>query len=186
MRVYRRLGLARDCAPLVLALAAALTLACATTRPVEEQIDDGSVTVAIGSKLVLDPEISRYRIDIDTLKGVVTLHGAVENDDQRREVERISKATDGVLDVVNHLEIDTEPRTTAAQFEDGQIGMIIDSKLIVDPEVHSRNVHVDVADGVVTLSGIVESAIARSEAEQLAGSVDGVVRVVNELTVVDG
>jgi osmotically-inducible protein OsmY len=59
----------------------------------------------------------------------------------------------------------------------------INTKLAADPEVRARDVDVDVANGVVTLSGIVESRIARSEAEDLALSVDGVEKVVNELRV---
>jgi hyperosmotically inducible protein len=60
---------------------------------------------------------------------------------------------------------------------------MIDSKLSVDPEVKSRNVDVDVRDGVATLSGVVDSEAARAEAEDLARSVDGVTQVVNELQV---
>jgi osmotically-inducible protein OsmY len=55
--------------------------------------------------------------------------------------------------------------------------------LSVDPEVKSRNVDVDVRDGVATLSGVVDSEAARAEAEDLARSVDGVTQVVNELQV---
>lgn len=164
-------------------VALALMLACATTRTTDEQIDDNNVTMSVGSKLTLDPEIDRYRIDIDTLNGVVTLRGSVEDEDQRDEVKRITENTDGVLEVVDQLTIDTEPRSASARFEDGWIVIMIGSKLAVDPEVHSGNVEIHVVDGVVTLSGIVETDIARSEAAELAGSVDGVVRVVNDLTV---
>ncbi len=168
---------------ITLAVASFLATACATTRPLDQQIDDSNVTAALATKYALDSQIDRYRIDIDTLDGVVTLRGSVGNGEQRSDAERIAKATDGVRSVVNELEIDTTPRTAKATFEDSWIVVRIDSKLAVDPEVRSRNVDVDVDEGVVTLSGIVESQAAKAEAEDLALSVDGVTKVVNELEV---
>jgi hyperosmotically inducible periplasmic protein len=160
-------------------------LGCATTRPVDEQHDDNKVTLALGTKLAADPEIDRYRIDIDTIKGVVTLRGSVATSEQRSDAERIAGSTEGVTKVVNDLVVRVEPKSASARFEDGWIVGMINSKLALDPEVRSRNVDVDVFEGVVTLSGIVETKVARGEAEDLAHSVDGVVKVVNELVVQD-
>lgn len=174
-----RAGLIRVGVPFVLACA----LGCATTLPVDQQVADSNLTTAVGTKLSLDPEIDRYRIDIDTVNGVVTLRGSVANADQRSDAERIVEGSEGVREVVNHLEIEPASRTPSAQFEDAWIVAMISSKLAVDPEVHSRNVDVDVRAGVVTLSGIVETDIAKTEAGDLARSVDGVERVVNELQV---
>jgi hyperosmotically inducible protein len=175
-------GMSRIAITLVIG-ALALGHACANNRTVEQQIDDAGLTASIGTKFVLDTEIDRYRIDIDTLNGIVTLRGAVSNAEQRIEAERIARGTAGVRDVVNELEIDATPRTASQAFDDAWIMTMIDSKLSVDPEVKSREVDVDVRDGVVTLSGIVDSAQARAEAEDLARSVDGVTQVVNELQV---
>lgn len=168
---------------MTLALGSVLAVACATTRPVEQQVDDSNVSAALASKYTLDSEIDRYRIDIDTLDGVVTLRGSVADAEQRKDAERIAKSTEGVHSVVNKLDVRPEPRSAKASFEDSWIVVMIDSKLVVDPEVRSRNVDVDVFEGVVTLSGIVETQAARAEAEDLAGSVDGVLKVVNELQV---
>jgi osmotically-inducible protein OsmY len=88
-----------------------------------------------------------------------------------------------VLSVVNELELDPTRRTAEVTFDDSLIRITIDSKLMADPEVSSRNVNIHVYEGVVTLSGIVESQIARDEAEDLAKSVDGVVKVINEIQV---
>jgi hyperosmotically inducible protein len=168
---------------MTLALGSFLTVACATTRPVDQQIDDSNVTADLGTKYAFDSEIDRYRIDIDTLEGIVTLRGSVADAEQRVDAERIARSTKGVRDVVNKLDVDPEPRTAKASFEDSWIAVMIDSKMTGDPEVKSRNVDVDVYEGVVTLSGIVETQTARAETEDLAKSVDGVLKVVNELQV---
>jgi hyperosmotically inducible periplasmic protein len=161
----------------------ALAHACANNRPVDQQIDDVGLTAALGTKYALDTEIDRYRIDIDTVNGIVTLRGSVSSAEQRTEAERIARGTEGVRDVINELEIDPTERTASTAFEDTWIAAMVNSKLAVDPEVKSRNVDVDVRDGVVTLSGTVESEAGRKEAEDLARSVDGVTQVVNELQV---
>jgi hyperosmotically inducible protein len=176
------LGMSRIAITLVIG-ALALGYACSNTRPVEQQIDDAGVTAALGTKYALDTEIDRYRIDIDTINGVVTLRGAVSNGEQRTEAERIARKTDGVHDVINQLEIDPTPRTASAAFEDGWITTMIDSKLSADPEVKSRDIDVDVRSGVATLSGVVDSEDARAEAEDLARSVDGVTQVVNQIQI---
>jgi hyperosmotically inducible protein len=176
------LGMSRIAITLVIG-ALALGYACSDTRSVERQIDDAGVTAALGTKFALDTEIDRYRIDIDTINGVVTLRGAVSNAEQRAEAERIARKSEGVRDVVNELVIDPTPRTASRAFDDAWITTMIDSKLSVDPEVESRDIDVDVRDGVATLSGIVKTKEARDEAEDLARSVDGVTQVVNELQV---
>lgn len=176
------LGMSRIAFTLVIG-ALALGYACSDTRTVERQIDDAGVTAALGTKYVVDPEIDRYRIDIDTINGVVTLRGTVSNAEQRTEAERIARNTEGVHDVVNELVIDPTPRSASRAFDDAWISTMVDSKLTVDPEVESRDIDVDVRNGVVTLSGIVKTETARAEAEDLARSVDGVTQVVNELQV---
>jgi hyperosmotically inducible protein len=166
-----------------LTLVGALAFGCATTRPIGQQLDDNNLSLAVGRQLSADPQIDRYRIDVDTLDGVVTLRGSVTNAEQREDAERITQATKGVVDVVNDLDIELEPRTAAVKFEDAWIASMINSKIAFDPEVRSRNVDVDVIEGVVTLSGIVETKVARTEAEDLAFSVDGVVQVVNDIVI---
>jgi hyperosmotically inducible protein len=168
---------------ITLAVCSALATACERTQSAEQQLDDSKVTAAIASKYALDTEIDRYTIDIDTANGTVTLRGTVANAEQRTEAERIAKGTEGVREVVNELEIDPTPRTAGTAFEDAWIASMINSKLMVDPEVRSRNIDIDVREGVVTLSGTVETKAARAEAEDLAKSVDGVVSVVNEINV---
>ena len=58
-------------------------------------------------------------------------------------------------------------------------------KLVADPDVKGGGVSVDCKNGVVTLSGAVESAHARDKATKLAKKVKGVKQVVNNLTAGD-
>lgn len=66
---------------------------------------------------------------------------------------------------------------------DADVAADVRARLATVPEINPFTVEVGVRDGVVTLSGRVESAEARVEAEKLAREVAGVVRIVNLLEV---
>lgn len=61
----------------------------------------------------------------------------------------------------------------------------IEAKFAADPEVSPFEIDVDSEDGVVRLSGAVETEKERTEAEQLARNVEGVKGVKNEIVLGD-
>lgn len=66
---------------------------------------------------------------------------------------------------------------------DGEIHDQVLIKLAGDRDVKGTGISVDVKDGVVTLTGKVESDKIRGKAEKLAKKVKGVKSVVNQLAV---
>ena len=77
----------------------------------------------------------------------------------------------------------TQPAST--QVDDAAITAKVKTKLTADPEINPFNVDVDTEEGVVYLRGRVEDAGTRAEAVKLARNTQGVVRVVNEITLGD-
>ena len=67
--------------------------------------------------------------------------------------------------------------------DDATLTAKVKAKLAADPEVTAYQIDVDSLEGVVTLSGRVESAAEAAEAEKLARDTDGVKSVVNRLAV---
>ena len=59
----------------------------------------------------------------------------------------------------------------------------IKSKMALDDTIEARNIDVDTMDGVVTLNGFVRDAQARDRAVQLARETEGVMSVVDHLTI---
>ncbi len=74
-------------------------------------------------------------------------------------------------------------QTAGQQIDDAEITASVKTKLAADPEVKAHEIDVDTIDGEVRLSGIVDDAATRAEAEKLARGTDGVRRVKNELEV---
>ncbi len=165
------------------AVAALATVGCASTRTVGEQIDDGTITTKITTKLAADPEINPFNIDVDTLDGVVTLRGEVEKEEARAEAEKLARNTSGVLEVKNDIRVVPEEYEDDQSGSDAWITTKIKSKLTVDPQLNPFNIDVDTLDGVVTLSGRVKTREARRHAEELARETKGVITVDNDLEV---
>lgn len=71
----------------------------------EPYMADAEVTARVKTKLTADPEVNSFRIDVDTIDGKVTLSGLVASERQREEAQRLAEGTQGVVEVINNLEV---------------------------------------------------------------------------------
>jgi hyperosmotically inducible protein len=71
----------------------------------EENVSDAWIVTKVKSQLAADPEVNSFNIDVDALRGEVTLSGVVTDDRAREEAERIARATEGVRAVRNEIRI---------------------------------------------------------------------------------
>jgi osmotically-inducible protein OsmY len=76
---------------------------------VREEMNDASITAKIKTKLIADPEVKAFQIDVDTVDGRVALNGKVSSADQRAEAEKLASHTEGVKSVVNLIQVAGEP-----------------------------------------------------------------------------
>jgi osmotically-inducible protein OsmY len=77
----------------------------------------------------------------------------------------------------------TDKQTAGEVVDDGVVTAKIKAKLVDDPVTKAYQINVETFKGTVQLSGFVDSAEARSRAEQLARDMDGVKAVKNSLQV---
>jgi osmotically-inducible protein OsmY len=76
------------------------------------------------------------------------------------------------------------PERTAGQVvDDAAITASVKAKLLADERTKAFDVNVDTAKGVVTLTGGADSDTAKRAAQELAGQVEGVILIKNELIV---
>jgi hyperosmotically inducible protein len=158
---------------------------CSSTQSTGEIIDDASITASVKAKLAGDPEVSAHEIDVDTVDGRVTLTGAVDSAAERAEAVRLAQETDGVEGVTDNLTVGGSP-SLGEHVDDAGITASVKAKLADDPMVKARNIDVDVNQGVVTLTGKVQTEAERMRAEQIAQSASGVKSVTNNLEVAVG
>jgi hyperosmotically inducible protein len=75
------------------------------------------------------------------------------------------------------------PSTAAPAVSDTSIEVDINSKLLDDKDLRSHPISVKFSGGTATLSGSLPSEDLKLRAEQIARSIKGVRRVVNDITV---
>jgi osmotically-inducible protein OsmY len=61
----------------------------------------------------------------------------------------------------------------------------VESALINDPRTHNAVIQVDNSNGIITLSGAVDSPAISEAAEEVASQQSGVIKVVNQLHIRD-
>lgn len=77
----------------------------------------------------------------------------------------------------------TTGKTVSQAMNDPSITAAVQSKLTADRTSNFTRVDVDTEQGVVQLSGVVKTSEQKTRAEKLAGQVDGVKRVTNNLKI---
>lgn len=91
---------------LIVALAALLMAGCAgtaTTSSTGEYIDDTTITTKVKASLLNDKDISGWRINVETFKGVVQLSGFANSLAERRKAVALARAVKGVKSVQDDI-----------------------------------------------------------------------------------
>ncbi len=86
-----------------------------------------------------------------------------------------------VMAVVIAIGACTTTQSPGRQVDDSAIHAAIKAKLTADRFSNIVNIDINVTNGIVTLAGEVPNAQVKMEAEKEARSVDGVVKVINNL-----
>jgi hyperosmotically inducible protein len=121
----------------------------------------------------------------DRDKGVVTLGGHVAAEADKAQAESLAKSIAAEQVVANQIAvtppgIESDAKTVNSDLDTG-IEKNLDAALITN-RLH-KSVKFDVKNGVVTLTGEVNSKSQRALAEKAASSVPNVQQVVNELEI---
>jgi hyperosmotically inducible protein len=163
------------------------TAACSSTRTQRapgEQVDDAALLTSVKAALVKNPVTEAGEINVDVNRGVVKLSGFVDTPNEKSKAADVARKVDGVQSVKNDIAVKEGGGSTAGEvIDDSILTAKVKAKLIESPETKAHQINVETKDGVVQLSGFVDSAGAKSAAADVAKSVTGVKDVKNELSV---
>jgi len=123
----------------------------------------------------------------DRDKGVVTLGGHVDVDDAKLRAETVAKSFAGGQVVADQIAVIPPGGESAAKAVDSDLDDAIAKNLdaaLIQSRLH-ESVKYAVKNGVVTLTGEVNSQSKRDNAGQIASSVPNAQQVVNELQIKD-
>lgn len=148
--------------------------AAAATAPA---VTDDDITFAVERAMVFDSGVPSNDIDVTTRDGVVTITGTVDNVLARERAVRIAESIRGVRSIVDRMTV------AKSQRPDDEIRRDVTNALLYDPATDSYEIRTRVSDGVVTLSGTVDSWQEKQLALDVAKGVRGVTQVVDAMTV---
>lgn len=96
--------------PLVFALSAAACAPTQTSRSTGQTLDDSAITARVKTEIAQTAGMGEAAvINVDTYRGVVSLAGFVDNEQQKATAAQAAKRVPGVDKVVNNLEIKKRP-----------------------------------------------------------------------------
>ncbi|ACY19157.1 BON domain-containing protein [Haliangium ochraceum] len=166
---------------------------------------NGELAERVHRALVRNPVTEGYEIEVEATKGRVLLHGTVDYFHERVEAEKVAASVEGVLEIVNQLEVEHTPHAFVfdphmyphhpnssgkelvmvpnnRDASDRDLRDAIREELRWTPFLNGDDIRVSVLGGRVTLSGAVYSWTERRLATVNAFQ-GGAVAVINRLAV---
>jgi len=140
-------------------------------------IPDKGINMAVYAEILSDEAVSSHLLIVNTEDGIVTLTGSVDNILARDRAISIAQSIKGVRSVIDKMEV------KAVERSDLQMQKDVKEALLHDPATDSYEIGVQVNEGIVTLSGTVDSYAEWSLCSQVAKSVMGVKKIRNIIEV---
>ena len=187
-KAYTRLVVAAFCVSIV---AGGVVYAASAVEPVPHSdsigatLSDASITAAVKAKYLGDERLKRADISVTTTNGVVTLTGNAPSMDARAAAEETARSVNGVKSVDNQIEAPSiadkmgaktkhAAKTTERAVSDSWITTKVKSRLLADSLTKGFAIGVKTVNGVVMLSGSVDTQNAADRAATLAREITGV------------
>ncbi len=152
-----------------------------------DRITDATITAAVKSKLMWTRHADGLDTEVSTSFGKVTLEGTAESEGARDLAGRLAADTNGVVSVDNRLEVKETggaeafmdksrevAEDTGDYITDSWITTKVKSTFLWSSGISSGDISVTTDDGVVELSGKVDSEAERELAVELARELRGV------------
>lgn len=171
---------------ITLMLLATFLAACAgspTKRSAGEVLDDTAIATKVKASLLADGVTDGLDIDVDVDRGKVRLSGFADSEEEITQASKIARSISGVKSVDNRLSLAAGTRSTGRYVDDKLLLARVKAALAKDTDTTAFEINVDVNRGIVSLSGFVDSDMERSAAERVANGVNGVDKVLNNLSV---
>ena len=168
-------------------IAGATALILVFAAGVAKAVDTPDAWVMMKTKIALmtTEEVSTKDLNVDTVNGVVTLHGKVATEAEKAKAENVARGIEGAKEVKNLLQVVPSAQRAVVERSDDSIKKSVEAAFKANRRVTTSGIKVaSVNKGVVLLSGKTKSIEAHLESVEVANAVRGVRRVSTEVEVV--
>src|SRR5512144_3198668 len=145
-----------------------------------DRVADLEVKTIVIDRLARAPELQDKRLTVQVARQIVTLEGTVDSPEQKRAAEDIAVQVPGVQNLVSQLTV--ADGQAGPESVDDRLARRVEFELYSTKAVSLKTVQIRSQDGTVVLSGSVPSRAEKLLAEKVAQSVEGVKKVVNNLS----
>ena len=132
---------------------------------------DKDILDEIQEKLMAFTDLDLSQITVSLADGIARLAGSVASILGKRAAHEIAENVRGILGVENEIMTDSEVEARVI------------TALLSDPHTYLAIIEPKVENGVVTLTGVIDSDIGQASAIQIAAAQKGVAAVINKLKV---
>lgn len=140
------------------------------------------ITTKTKIALFSTPGVHAPDVDVDTVDGVVTLHGTVAAQDVKQRAEEAARGVSGVKQVRDLLQVVPPARQQAVAAKDADVEQRLKDALAAEASLAGSEIGVQsVHNGVALLSGRAKTAVDHLRALEVASRVPGVVGVESEI-----
>ena len=159
------------------------TLPAVATTTVGTEIDDSIITGRVKAALLNNSYVKSLDIKVETRKGEVQLSGFVDNQFQVDHASKTVLAVPGVKNIDDKLIFKASKTSIGNKIDDNMITAKVKTVLLADLRLKSLDIGVVTRKGDVMLSGFVDSQKTIDYAVVVVDTVEGVQRVVNEMSI---
>ncbi|MBA4150865.1 MAG: BON domain-containing protein [Verrucomicrobia bacterium] len=148
---------------------------------------DGWIGMKVKTALLFHRNVSAKSTDVYVKDGIVSLRGEAASVAERELTAEYANDVEGVKEVKNEMTIaknPKSPRTVGDKIDDASITAQVKTALLSRRSTSAIKTKVSTLDGVVTITGTAKNAAEKSLVTKLATNIEGVINVVNNMTVV--
>jgi len=148
---------------------------------------DGWLGMKVKSALFFNRNVSAVNTEVDVANGIVTLKGQADSQAQKDLTGEYAKDIEGVKGVDNQMTIGQtvnkpdQPKDN--KIDDASITAQVKMAFLTHHSTSAFKTGVETSNGVVTLSGNAASGAGKDMATKVAGDINGVTSVVNNMTI---
>jgi osmotically-inducible protein OsmY len=147
---------------------------------------DGWIGAKVKTALLFHRNVRATKTDVNVKDGVVTLSGEASSLAQKELTTEYARDVEGVKDVRNEMTIARTPakpvESIGEKIDDASITAQVKSALMSHRSTSALKTRVATLGGVVTVSGMAKNAAEKSLVTKLVTDIDGVISVVNNMT----
>lgn len=144
----------------------------------QQQLNDTEIADAIESEYLFDHAIDVNKIDVNVIDGIAEITGKVENLKAKERATKIAQIVKGVRSVSNRIKV-----KPSEYLSDRGIEEKAELAVLMDPATDSYELDIEVKDGVVTLTGTVDSYQEKQLCADVVKSVSGVKELKNRIEI---